>query len=260
MRLKTYVLNLDRHPDRLAAVANQLDAQGIDWERSPAFDAKAMAAKDLDAMVARTGPIPRMPDTARACTAGHYQILRSFLQTDATHALVLEDDAVMSPHLARDLPGIVSLLDDCLVNISRQTPHGLTKKLAVKKFDAGLELQYLHPELVGIHYGTAGYVVSRWAAQLILKLFPYPDMPIDHILFNPNVSPLGKHIPVRQLFPALVKPSDELTSSIQTVEVEGARSLRNQLKRAKAEISIAPRLLLGLLFGRYEIRVLDFYE
>ncbi len=37
--IKTYVLNMDRHVDRLAKIARQLDAQGIVWERFAAVDA-----------------------------------------------------------------------------------------------------------------------------------------------------------------------------------------------------------------------------
>lgn len=260
MRLITYVLNLDRHSDRLAAIGAQLDAQGVDWVRSRAIDAKSIGEQELDQMVARSGPIPRMPDTARACTAGHFEIVKSFLKTDATHALVLEDDAVLSPHFASDLAAIIESAGRGVLNLNRQPASGSTKKLVVRARDNRPIQTFVTPELIGIHYGTAGYVMDREAAQKILDLFPYPNMPIDHILFNPNVSSLGRHIPVRQLFPALVKPSEALTSSIQTVQVEGARSFRNQLRRAKAEISIVPRILMGLLFKRYEIRTLDFYE
>jgi glycosyl transferase family 25 len=260
MHLLTYVLNLDRHEERLAAVKARLDAQGVEWIRFSAIDANTIDPHALDQMVARSGPIPRMPVTARACTAGHIQIVKAFLETDATHALVLEDDAVFSPHFARDLPKIVEGMGGGLINISRQIPSGSAKRLLVKTAGAKAVSNYLMPELVGIHYSGAGYLMDRNAAKTILALFPYPDMPIDHILFNPNVSRLGRKIPVRQLFPALVKPRENLASSIQTTEVAGAKSIKNQLKRAKAEISIVPRLLLGLLFKRYEIRTLDFYE
>jgi len=236
---------------------DQLSETDLDWARFPGIDAGEVGDAFLDSYVARQGPIPRMPIGARACTAGHFQILKDFVASDASHALILEDDAVISERLAEDLPNLISAAGDGIINISRQIPSGSEKKLIVKS--NGLKMNgYYIPELVGIHYSGAGYTVDRNAAETLLKMFPYPNMPVDHILFNPNVSDIAKHVPVRQLFPALVRPRETLVSSIQTVPVDGSKKLRNRLKRAKAEISIAPRLLLGLLTGRYEILRLDF--
>lgn len=260
MKISTYVLNLDRHPDRLAAISSQLDAQGMQWARFSALDASKITQGELDNLVAKTGPIPRMPDGARACTAGHILILRKFLESDSTHVLVLEDDAVLSEKLAVELPGIIESMGKGILNISRQVPSGDSKKLVVKLADERTWGDFSMPELVGIHYSCAGYVVDRESAETLLALNPYPNMPIDHIFFNPNVSNLGKFVPVRQLFPALVRPRETLTSSIQNVAVKGSDSVANKLKRARAEVSIAPRLLLGLLFGKYKIRQLDFED
>lgn len=255
--LKTYVLNLDKHDRRMQKMHDQLFETDLDWVRYPGIDASEVGDAFLDSFVARHGPIPRMPIGARACTAGHFQILKDFVTSKASHALILEDDAVISEKLAEDLPNLVSAAGDGIINISRQIPTGSEKKLIVRS--NGLKVgSYYIPELAGIHYSGAGYTVDRNAAETLLEMFPYPNMPVDHILFNPNVSDIGKRVPVRQLFPALVRPRESLVSSIQTVPVDGSKKLRNRLKRAKAELSIAPRLLLGVVTGRYEILRLDF--
>lgn len=256
--LSTYVLNLDRHPDRLARMAEQLDVQGIEWVRFPAVDASKLSDEVLDTLVAPRGPIPRMPRGARACTAGHMAILRDFLAADADYALVLEDDAVLARTLGEDLGRLLTAGTFDILNLNRQTPRGAEKRLVVRRRPAlkvgGLAVH----DLVGIHYGTAGYLISRGAAQVVLDLYPRPDTPIDHILFNPNVSKVFGRIRIQQLFPALVQPREGLVSSIQNEPVAEARKLRRKLQRAWTEVAIAPRLLLGMMIGFYAVRKVDF--
>lgn len=257
MKLQTYVLNLDRHTQRLQDVATQLDAQGIAWTRVSGYDAKAVGPEVLDSLVERSGSIPRMPNGARTCAAGHIKIVHEFLNSDATHALVLEDDAVLSSDFGEALPKLVKEFGTGVLHIGRQNPSGSVKRIIVRamgKQVAGYNVRALK----GIHYTTIAYIIDRTAAELILQHYAKPNMPIDHVLFNPNVSVLFGKTPIAQAFPAMVKPRENLASSIQLEQVEGARTLRNRLKRAKSEVSIAPRLLLGLLIGRYQAKVLDF--
>ncbi len=256
--LSTYVLNLDRHPDRLAWMDEQLDGHGIEWVRFPAVDASKLSDEVLDTLVAPRGPIPRMPRGARACTAGHIAILKGFLETDAEYALVLEDDAVLAPSLAEDIEALLTTGTFDLLNLNRQTPRGTEKRLVVRRRPALIAGDFAVHDLVGIHYGTAGYLISRDAAQVVLTLYSRPDLPIDHILFNPNVSKLFGRIRVQQLFPALVQPREGLVSSIQSEPVAEAGKLRRKLQRAWTEVAIAPRLLLGALIGFYMVKELSF--
>lgn len=257
-RLATFVLNLDRHPDRLARIAAQLSGLGLEWVRFPAIDGSNMPDNELDQLVAPIGPIPRMPRGARACTASHIAMLQRFLDTGADYALILEDDAELAPGLGQDLQTILTAGDFDILDINRQTPSSPTKRLVVRR-KATLEVgRYAVHDLGGIHYGTAGYVISRRAAGVVLNLYPRPDMPIDHVLFNPNVSKLFGKLRIQQLFPALVRPREGEASSIQTAPVAGSDRLGNRLKRAKAEIAIAPRLLAGLAVGRYSVKRLEF--
>lgn len=259
MKLNTYVLNLARHADRMAQIAAQLDAKAVKFERVEGYDASQIEPEELDKLVDRHGPIPRMPDGARACTAGHFKILKKFLATDATHALILEDDAVLSARLATDLPRILRAREIGVLNICRAIPSSETKRVFVNRLGAflnGYDLRALR----GIHYTTCGLVVDRSSAQLVLELYPKPNLPIDHIYFNPNISKLFGKTPINQLFPALVKPRNDLASTIQTQKVVGSRKLSSRLKRLRSEVYIAPRLAAGMAIGRYQAKVLEFKD
>ena len=256
--LATFLLNLDRHPDRLQRMSDQLAAEGLEWERFPAFDGARMPDAELDRLVAPKGPIPRMTRGARACTASQIAILHRFLETDAKYALILEDDAVLAEGMGKALEALLLAGDFDILNLNRQPPRGAVKRLVVRRKPALVMAGFAIHDLVGIHYGCAGYVVSRKAAQVVLDLYARPDMPIDHIIFNPNVSKLFGRIRIQQLFPALVRPREGMVSSIQNEPVAGAGKIRRKLQRAWTETAIAPRLLLGTLIGFYMVKELGF--
>ena len=258
MSYSIYVLNLDRHPNRLKTMAKQLSALGMPWQRFTAIDGSSIDQDELDALVTRDGPIPRMPSGAQAVTASHLKILEVFLQTNDTHAVVLEDDAVLAADFAIAVLGLIENKAEGLVNINRQPPSGDVKKVIVGKPICGQFGAYTLYDLKGVHYGAAGYVIDRSAAKQTLSDYNLPNMPIDHIYFNPNVSALFGKFPIRQMFPAVTKPADGMVSSIQMVPVEGASHLRKRLKRLWAEVAIAPRLLAGVVFRRYQVLELRF--
>lgn len=258
MHFRTYVLNLDRHPERLSPLKSALDEQGVSWQRFSAFDGTGMPQSDLDELVASSGPIPRVTVGARACTASHIGILREFLETGETHALILEDDAELSGDLFQDLPGIIEASPSGILNINRQPSSSEIKRLVVDANAHSVAGGYEVHNLESIHYGTAGYVIDRDAAQMILELYPRPDIPIDHMLFNPNVSRLFGKMAIKQLFPALVRPREDTETTIQKTKVPSTNSLKNRWKRTMAEISIVPRLLWKVLIGRSKLKILEF--
>lgn len=43
MTLRSYVVNLDRSPECLAAMARQRGGLGLEWQRPPAVDGRALA-------------------------------------------------------------------------------------------------------------------------------------------------------------------------------------------------------------------------
>ncbi len=259
LKINSYVLNLDRHPDRFERLSAALKAQNIPFERFSAIDGSQIPASELDALVAPQGPVPRMTLGARACTASHMQILQKFLQSDADYALILEDDATISSHLAADLQLILQKSDAGILNINRQTPMKSSQKRIIVSNRKPQTVQgYQLLTLAGVNYGTAGYVIDRPSAQKTLELYPYPNIPIDHMLFNPNISKLFGKIEIKQLFPALVQPRAELISSAQQGEVSGSKGFKNKLKRVRSEVAIAPKLLLGSIFRIYRVKILEF--
>lgn len=257
---KTYVLNLDRHPERLAEIGRQLDAQDIDWQRFSAIDSLSAQTEVLDQFTDDKGPIPRMGAGARACTVGHFLMWKEFLTTGVRVAFILEDDARISSKFKAFMSEAVNLADNLdILNFNRQSPRHKEKKLFVAKRSSYQRDLFTADRLLGPHFGTAGYMITRETAIHLIEDITRTNVPIDHLLFNPNVSEFCRKSRIYQTFPAMVKPSPEIfATSIQKEKVPNARSWPNRLRRGYYEVNQAPRLFAGLVAGQVKVKTLEF--
>lgn len=257
---KVYFLNLNRHPDRLEAMQIQLNRLGIKSERVEAIDALEASEEELFRYIDPTGPIPRMGAGARACTAGHFKIWEEFLGSGKSVAFILEDDARISSKFKDFMLDAVGLADNLdILNFNLQAPRHKEKKLFVAKRSSYQREIFSADRLLGPHFGTAGYMITRKTAHRLIKEIKRTNVPIDHLLFNPNVSEFCRKSRIYQTFPALVKPSPEIfATSIQSENIPNARSWPNRLKRGYYEINQAPRLFAGLVLGQVKVKTLEF--
>ena len=92
-KLATYVINLNRSPDRLAYSKLEFERYGIDYTRIEAIDGQQLDIADYP-QATRNAWFYHTPLTINeiACYQSHLIALQSFLDSDATHALILEDD------------------------------------------------------------------------------------------------------------------------------------------------------------------------
>lgn len=94
------VINLDRSPERLDAIRAQLEPQGLVVERVPAVDARLISEDERRALgcyrFSPDGGMPLSVVDAAICLS-HFKALTRFLESDAPFAVVLEDDARITP-------------------------------------------------------------------------------------------------------------------------------------------------------------------
>jgi glycosyl transferase family 25 len=102
------------------------------------------------------------------------------------------------------------------------------------------------------HTGAAAYILSRRAAEILLRQTRF-DLPVDHLLFNPNNSRLFASLSPWQLVPAIARQAQDETS-----DIEGTRKdLRNfdwtyikrELVRFGYDLRLLPRQLTALARG-----------
>lgn len=179
--LRTWVINLDRAPDRLQRIAGQLQRLGLPWTRLRAIDARDMtkeqAARLDEATYRRRHGMTPLPGEL-GCYLSHVEVLRRFLAGDADFALVLEDDVLLHDSLPVVLQGLLrhrARWD--MVKLS-----GVHSGTPVRC----LELAPGHALAVMLSRctGSSAYLVNRRAAEAYLHgprpLLPM-QLPYDHV-------------------------------------------------------------------------------
>ena len=179
--LQTWVINLDRAPDRLARVRAQLQHLQLPFTRLAAVDARALtpgqrAALDEPAYRRKHGMSPVLGELG--CYLSHVAVMRAFLASDLAFALVLEDDVLLKDSLPAVLKGL----------LSHPGRWDVVKLSAVHR---GTPMPYLevapgHQLAVMLSRctGSSAYVMNRRAAQAYLRepdgLLPM-QLPYDHV-------------------------------------------------------------------------------
>lgn len=109
-KLRAWVINLDRAPERLARVSGQLAALGLPFERLPAVDARQFTPEQaalLDASAYRRKHGKEPVPGELGCYLSHLQAMRRFLASDADFGLIFEDDVLLHDSLPSVLRGLM---------------------------------------------------------------------------------------------------------------------------------------------------------
>ncbi|WP_082434474.1 glycosyltransferase family 25 protein [Devosia sp. A16] len=256
--MHVYVINLARRPDRRAFMQAQADRLGLSFDYIDAVDAQSPTA-NLSEIEVRSGAYGRISNGDLACTLSHRKFWRTFLETGEPYAVVLEDDAILandSGQFFADVSWIPA--DAAVVKLER---YGRPRPIVMDR-----KTQPAHARRVGRFYGkcagTAGYVVSAAGARILLDATASVDDPIDQMMFNPGRSALFSRLAPYVLEPAICEQEQVAVPS----DIRGRRqSSRGGLQGALNELRAVPRqlahaasLVLPLLQGRLERRVLTF--
>lgn len=250
MTLPVYVINLDRRPDRLGFMGGQLRSLGLDWERIPARDALSIDDTELDAEIAPSGHRIGMGRGSQCCALTNFDIYRHIAAKAIPAALILQDDVELSPRIR---PFLLSL--DWL-------PHGINV-VQFEKYGRLSSRRLVGPSLgtmptggTSLHRlysrtaGAACYLITRAGAERILLEKPLLDMPIDHFLFSPNVSPVFDRLGVAIVRPALARQRDEdLRSDLAGERERRPKAAAARLRRLWQDVNRVPQQLVAMSRG-----------
>lgn len=100
LRFKTFVINLDRSPQRLKEIKAQLNKLGIEFERFSAFDGKYASDETLSkyysAELNRKKYYTPLSKTEIACYISHLKVCEKVVSENLDYAIILEDDLILS--------------------------------------------------------------------------------------------------------------------------------------------------------------------
>ncbi|HKY17734.1 MAG TPA: glycosyltransferase family 25 protein [Rhizomicrobium sp.] len=250
--MRTYLINLARRPDRLAAMLRQAAPLGLSLDRIEAVDASREEPAALDRWFAPSGPLGEIPRGDKACLLSHRRAWEAFIASGERHAVFLEDDVRLSaatPTLLRTdawIPDAVTV-----VKLEHYGPPGQRILLdRIRKVGEDFSMG----RMLSRHTGAAAYILSRRAAQALLDQMRF-NLPVDHLLFNPNNSKLFAALSPWQLMPAIARQTEFVG---EKSDIEGTRTglrafgwtyLKRELVRFGYDLKLVPRQIAALLKG-----------
>lgn len=176
--LHTWVINLDRAPERLARISAQLETLGLPWTRLAAVDARALtpeqrAALDEPAYRRKHGMTPSLGELG--CYLSHVEAMRALLASRYEFALVLEDDVLLTPAL----PAVLQAL------VAHRHRWDVAKLSAVHSGTPQpylpLTAQHALAVMLTRCTGSSAYVLNRAAAEAYLERLLPMSLPYDHV-------------------------------------------------------------------------------
>lgn len=199
---------------------------GLNFRRIAAVDGKNLEGPEYNTPGRQICP-EMLSRYNRACLLSHRMVCQEFLSGSDPYCCVLEDDVLISPDFPDFMNGIDWIPADAHA-VKIETMGG-SVWLAGKTIVC---LNRVAKRLRSSHLGTAGYVVSRPGAQIILDLTIKPDRSIDRLLFEDDGL---KKLRTYQLVPALCIQSSRSGEKMIIQELESTI-------QPKATISVpAPR-------------------
>lgn len=189
--LPAFVIDLDRRPDRWAAISGNLSALGI--------VSKRIGATDADRVM---GAIPDdLSFSQAACRESHFAALDAFLQTDAPAALILEDDAELAPRVCDLLASA-----DWWPAASRVVKLGGCDEPAllgrpVGKTPCGGEIR----PIAWASAVACAYMIDREGAGIAIDEAPRVGMAVDSFLFHMIGSPAARRLKPAHVVPAMAR-------------------------------------------------------
>lgn len=259
--LPVFLINLDRRPDRRAYMEEQLGAMGLSATRIPAKDAEVVSDAEIGREVALEDHLIRMGRGSQCNALNHFEIMRRLVASDAPAAVTLEDDIELSPDLAAFAASGDWLPEGVGIIRLEKWSRRVTKKLLGPEIGRapapGRAIRRLYSR-VG---GSGAYVITRGAAARILEGKGVLRHPIDHLLFNLNVSPLAREVGVAMVVPALARQAwGRFSSDIAATRKAEPRPLATQLRRGWYEVNLIPAQIGAVLFRGARPVQIDYAE
>ncbi|XZE22448.1 glycosyltransferase family 25 protein [Pirellulaceae bacterium SH449] len=201
--MKTYLINLDRSPDRLAFFRHQAEEVGLTFERMGAIDGKLLPDATWRSFVAKKFEFQPINVFEAAVFLSHKSIWERIVRHRIPMATVFEDDVVLSATIPHTLNAIEQgNLSFDLIKIET-TLRSVVLSKQQTKLSSGNSLR----SLMSWHGGAAGYVISLEGAEKLSRATNLIADQVDQILFNP-LSSISTTLRILQCFPAVCVQKD----------------------------------------------------
>ena len=201
--MKSFIINLDRNPERLAVIGSRFAALGMGFDRIRAVDARALSSDEIDAFRRRCPTMPWVHAGQIGCFLSHLAAWRSIAAGAAPYAAVFEDDVHVSDDLALflddDAPPVAADILRLETSTNRVRLAGVSGRTDRDAAWHGRAIR----RVMSTTWCTGGYVLSREAALRLVALPEAAHQPVDWMLFCFERSPVARSLAIAQLVPAV---------------------------------------------------------
>ena len=161
--MKTFLINLDRNPERLEFMRGQLDRLGMAFERFPAVYGRELSpesrAKGFSRVRSFVASKKRLSDAEIGVAMSHVGCCRRMVEEGVRYALVLEDDVVLSDGFPAALSRVEAFLSPGRPQLVLLSGYGV----------AGAENMPSEIRAEKSAWCADAYVLTLPAAKLILR-------------------------------------------------------------------------------------------
>ena len=219
-----YLINLDRHPERLKISGDELNSIGLDFQRVAAVDHRDLGPQTLSSVVDRSPKtmIKRALSPGEvACYLSHLRVWQTIAEGSADMAWVFEDDVSFCESARAAMLEIESGERDW--DIVRLYSH---KALALERVKP-LEGRYSIALSRKIPMSTIAYAISRPAADYLYRTMQPISIPVDSALKQWWVHGLCTKI----VAPSVCAPRQDTATSSTLDRDRKSHKSKNPVKR-----------------------------
>ena len=210
----TYLINLERCPERLDKMKKSLASLNIEFERIEAVDSKKLSQSDYNICKAPNREYPyKLWDGELACFLSHKRCWTKLVNSPYDWALIFEDHCVLSPKSKNYFNSTDWIPEGCeIVQFTySDNPVFYSEQINLADGNTLLKAQYTSP------IGTSAYYISKHAAKLALEYSNKILSPIDNYLFG-YWSLFSTKISYWRLCGAILKRDPSLSTTIKDVQ------------------------------------------
>lgn len=180
--MKSFVINLDRAPERMTWMAGQFQSLGIPYERVQAVDGKALTNEELQRHSTIRVDGIQWAASEIGCLLSHRECWSRISRGTDDYAVVFEDDLYLSHE----------------VGLLLSTDTWVPRNLDLIKLEASIPAMYQDniDKFDGCHYiiltdipwnGTGCYIISRVLAAKLACISEF-SYPVDRFLFDNSLA------------------------------------------------------------------------
>lgn len=209
----TYLINLDRSPQRLEKTSAILSSWNIAYTRIPAVDGRQISPQDLSTIQQpfseRRYFLKDMTPGEIGCFLSHKKCWEHLVDSAEDWAFICEDDFIFLTNPSSFITNSCWIPNDvALIQLAKPTTalesFRREKTYLSISSQPSSRLVVLREQIRG---GTLGYLIHKKAAQLALSMASPIPAPVDDFLFS-YASPLRKWMTPWTLTPSIISTDD----------------------------------------------------